>query len=443
MVAGSTMLRAAVLATVGAVVTADEGGDMHCGLTVVGGGWGGAYFAYRMCIDTDTISCEEVCVFEANERFGGRAYSTAVNEEGVLDPLKVDVGPYRMRTSGAPTSTGAEEIIVGVTSSEEALGLPLVGYTNPEDSAFKVVDDGLGNNAGFNTPIYKMLEIIEEQGGRVFMGQRAEGVYRAAPGSNHPLIVRFATGDIGAVTADLAFLNTPWASVNQMDETSALFVDTNATARECVEMITSSSVSAKYYVQYDDAWWVTKLGLTEGTFSTQTEPRLAGRYHDGPLRCFEKGGDKKAPLNKRQVLDAVAKGEQEQLECSGLLLATYVFSNANYWLDFQANISDAKTTAAWAPPNAKRMADWRRRQLRGESGPRIGRRDPVELLQEYHETLLNFHATALEEAGYSPEDIDPPTWGYQGNWNSAGFLVRAHPRAFTLATGSSHDHAQQ
>jgi hypothetical protein len=250
-----TLLQAVACVALSGVVLADETAPTHCSLTVVGGGWGGAYFAYRMCVDTETIACENVCVFEANQRFGGRAYSTPVNEEGVPEPLTVDMCAYRMRLSGAPTSTGAEEIVVGVTSSEEALGMPLVGYTNPDDSTFKVVDDGLGNNAGYNKPIYKMLEIIEERGGRVFKGQRAEGVYRAPPGSAHPLVVRFATGEIAEVTADMTFLNTPWAAVNQMDPSSALFTDTNATARECVEMITSSSVSAKYYAQYDDAWW--------------------------------------------------------------------------------------------------------------------------------------------------------------------------------------------
>eukprot|EP01043_Picozoa_sp_COSAG02_P057242 COSAG02_NODE_6914_length_3291_cov_5.102444_3_plen_248_part_00 len=177
---------------------------------------------------------------------------------------------------------------------------------------------------------------------------------------------------------------------------------------------------------------ITKLGLTEGSFSAQTEPRLSGRYHDGAVRCFETTGSdeesntgtERSPLNKRQVLDIVAAGRQESLECSGVLLATYAFSNANYWLDFQANISDALTKTPWEPPDTQRLANWRRRQLRGETGPRIGRRPPAELLQEYHEVLLDFHEDALMEAGYSRGDIDPPTWGYQGNWNNAEFLVR-------------------
>ena len=70
-------------------------------------------------------------------------------------------------------------------------------------------------------------------------------------------------------------------------------------------------------------------------------------------------------LNKQQVLDIVAAGRQGSLECSGLLLATYVFSNAGYWLDFQANISDALTKTAWEPPDTQRIADWRRRPAHG------------------------------------------------------------------------------
>ena len=47
----------------------------HCKLAVVGAGWGGAYMAYRLAIDTKTVDPTDVCVFEANGRVGGRIYS--------------------------------------------------------------------------------------------------------------------------------------------------------------------------------------------------------------------------------------------------------------------------------------------------------------------------------------------------------------------------------
>ena len=76
-----------------------------CRVAVVGAGYGGAYFAWRLCVDSATYACSEVCVFEANERVGGRGYTTVT--EGT-DALPLDMGPYCFRTMGAPTSTGAE-----------------------------------------------------------------------------------------------------------------------------------------------------------------------------------------------------------------------------------------------------------------------------------------------------------------------------------------------
>jgi hypothetical protein len=155
---------------------------------------------------------------------------------------------------------------------------------------------------------------------------------------------------------------------------------------------------------------------------------------DGPLWCVDTVARKRGrdgQLTKAQVLKKVAGGKKSELECSGTLLATYVFSNAGFWLDYQANISDAKTKQEWVvdqsssvsvassrPSAAERI---RRLQLRGDTSlqpHKPGRRDPAELLQDYHTKLMQFHADALEAAGYSPDDIEPPRWGYQGNWNS-------------------------
>ena len=44
-------------------------------LAVVGAGWGGAYIAWRMAVDTKALNATDVCVFEANGRVGGRIYS--------------------------------------------------------------------------------------------------------------------------------------------------------------------------------------------------------------------------------------------------------------------------------------------------------------------------------------------------------------------------------
>ena len=50
-----------------------------------------------------------------------------------------------------------------------------------------------------------------------------------------------------------------WATVSSM---YPVLGGANQTARECVEMIADGSASTKFYAQYDDAWWLTKLGHT-------------------------------------------------------------------------------------------------------------------------------------------------------------------------------------
>jgi hypothetical protein len=55
-------------------VSADEGSvSLSCRVSIVGAGYGGAYFAWRLCVDSDTFACDDVCVFEANQRAGGRS----------------------------------------------------------------------------------------------------------------------------------------------------------------------------------------------------------------------------------------------------------------------------------------------------------------------------------------------------------------------------------
>ena len=65
----------------------------HCDLAVVGAGWGGVYAAWRMSIDTTTVSPDRVCVFEANGRVGGRILS--VHGLPHFGDLALDVGGYR------------------------------------------------------------------------------------------------------------------------------------------------------------------------------------------------------------------------------------------------------------------------------------------------------------------------------------------------------------
>ena len=63
-----------------------------CGLAVVGAGTGGLYTAYRL-VEEGVIDGNDVCIFEATERVGGRLYS--LRGFGPEGDISVDAGAYR------------------------------------------------------------------------------------------------------------------------------------------------------------------------------------------------------------------------------------------------------------------------------------------------------------------------------------------------------------
>ena len=59
----------------------------NCTEVVVGGGWGGVYYAYRR-VTSGTVDPATLCLFEKSHRVGGRTYSVNVSlteTEFVLD----------------------------------------------------------------------------------------------------------------------------------------------------------------------------------------------------------------------------------------------------------------------------------------------------------------------------------------------------------------------
>lgn len=63
-----------------------------CQLAIVGAGTGGLYTALRL-VDSNKIDGEDVCIFEATERVGGRLYS--LRGFGPNKKITVDAGGYR------------------------------------------------------------------------------------------------------------------------------------------------------------------------------------------------------------------------------------------------------------------------------------------------------------------------------------------------------------
>ena len=85
-------------------------------------------------------------------------------------------------------------------------------------------------------------------------------------------MLHFAGGAVARARAVL--LNLPRVSVERLDPASSLFVRDHTALpfqllRNCTPCSTSGgssppSLAVKVYAMYDDPWWITKLGLTEG-----------------------------------------------------------------------------------------------------------------------------------------------------------------------------------
>lgn len=97
--------------------------DDDCAVTIVGGGIGGAYTAWRLAVDAKVVRPSDVCLFEANTRFGGRIFS--VDNVPGYEGYVTDVGAYRFHRTDHP-------IIRSLT--EDVLGMETACYTDPTAS---------------------------------------------------------------------------------------------------------------------------------------------------------------------------------------------------------------------------------------------------------------------------------------------------------------------
>ena len=261
----AALLFAATAAATAAAATID------CETAVVGGGWAGVYAAWRLAVDTATVKPTDVCLFEARAAVGGRTYSVEI------DGMVIDVGAYRF---GKNMHLPADLII-------NKFKLPVACYEpscspNPEFNAtlYRVVD-AHGHNAGYATPVRKMAAELAAAGVRIFYHHEMTGIYDddaaaalvEAPAASSML--HFAGGAVARARAVL--LNLPRVAIERLDPASVLFgTDPLAPPFQVLRNCTPCTgdvgkgnvgLAVKVYALYDDPWWLTKLNLSEGTFT--------------------------------------------------------------------------------------------------------------------------------------------------------------------------------
>jgi len=259
-----------------------------CETAVVGGGWAGLYAAWRLTIDTHTVEPSRLCLFEARSTVGGRTYTVEVER------LKLDIGAYRFgQNQHLPGDLIVNRFNMSTACYEPDCAL------DPEmnQTLHKIVDEE-GQNAGYSTPLFRMLSDMTSAGVCVFYRHMLTGVYsdEALPGMSQ---LHFAGGEIAS--AKKVLLNLPRNAIELLDPMSSVFPALDKLGFTLLRNCTPCSVpggpaalsvemAVKAYAIYEDPWWLTKLNLTHGYFtSVDTDPPLVGRYHDGPVRRSASG----------------------------------------------------------------------------------------------------------------------------------------------------------
>jgi len=351
---------------------------LHCDLAVVGAGWGGAYFAWRMSIDTDTVDPNNVCVFEANGRVGGRIFS--MRGLPAAPDLAIDAGGYRF----------IETDLLPAQLVWNALKLPTACYDwqcaggCEGDGNCYIMKDAYGNNFGYAWPIEVMLGQIEDMGDgtQVYFGHELTGI---TPSVGRTTKLTFSNG--ASVTASKVLLNIPGNAISKIGAApdSVLSTDVSAKTKLLLNGVTVGSMQ-KVYVYYEDAWWASKLGLMEGYINDRSQPApLNGRYHDGPLKCI---------IGTDPDGQPIYSGSKVQYgNCSGYI-EIYYTGSTDYYKQYQTD-----------PLNPVKLLD-------GTTA--MG----TKALTDAHAAMLGFHTKQITKAGLSPAALAKPSFMTVSNWVS-------------------------
>ena len=186
------------------------------------------------------------------------------------------------------------------------------------------------------------------------------------------------------VYAHTTLLNMPGNALNSLDPDSVIFTDSPPATVEKMESI-GNVLGVKVYANYENAWWYNDLGLMTGDYADDSLPApLFGKYNDGPTKCITGHGADGTPISSGTP---VAHGN-----CTGALLVLYTnFVEQPYYTKLMSSPTNPLTV------------------ISSES-------EDASVLDDIHESLMEYHAQAFEEAGIDPKTIAKPANIFIGNW---------------------------
>lgn len=354
----------------------------YCSFSIVGAGWAGIYTAWRLTVDSKHFDGQGVCLFEAAERLGGKTFT--ISDDGPpLKGLRLDVGAYRF----AFEQHLPADLIRGPLNLTTSCYMPSCSR-EPLDgnlTLHKLVDPRTGESLGFGSALEAMVEQLQLAGVRIFTKHRLDDIFEFD--TNGAKLI-WAGREI-STRADNVLLNLPRHAIMALGGNSVIHRASSSSTSallSCSDEVGGSKekeATVKVYLVYEDAWWITKLGLREGEPKfLETDPPLAIRYHDGPIQC---GGG----------------------SCRGALMVLYSFSlgmGSQWYMQFQSS------------PHQK-----------------VGIFEEGPLLDAVHAKLMQVHADSFASLGIDPQDIPRPSAAVVGWWNHAREVI-LHPAPDPITT---------
>eukprot|EP00192_Tetraselmis_astigmatica_P003512 CAMPEP_0117679094 /NCGR_PEP_ID=MMETSP0804-20121206/17640_1 /TAXON_ID=1074897 /ORGANISM="Tetraselmis astigmatica, Strain CCMP880" /LENGTH=558 /DNA_ID=CAMNT_0005488511 /DNA_START=32 /DNA_END=1709 /DNA_ORIENTATION=- len=308
-------------------------GIRSCRQAVVGGGWSGVYFFFRLAA-ANPAEAGGVCLFEGTHRLGGRTYSVRVDAEFTLD-----VGAYRF----SPDMHLPGDVILKVlelpTDCYE-LGCPspiadfpppmMFNYTQP---LRRIVNPETGLPGGYETAVQQLAKLAQELGAKIFLNTKLVDIKAAGA---------LQSAEEIALAPDSVFLNVPRQQMVSFPSAASDVPPRTWDMLHCVVFEVPPSLFpnatdltgqnnttlSKAYAYYSDAWWRTKLSKLSGNFPSDTGffpmKTSSGMYFmvhwgDGPVSC--------------------SSGIDGEESCHGFLEVYYSVSNETFFSSIPSGVN--------------------------------------------------------------------------------------------------------
>lgn len=249
--------------------------------------------------------------------------------------------------------------------------------------------NGVLRRIGMQALVNGLLDKASAKGVQIFYGRKVVRI-RQIKNSDGQMFITLDNGR--RIKTGTLFLNIPngdLLSFGQTSEPVQSATDDFMTVLSSVDKVQLS----KLYCYWEDAWWLTKLNFTRGTFQMSDETLFKGRYHDGDVQCKDPGTFK---------------------NCRGSLLVSYASSSVT-GADPGSPLRAYNPKAYW--PFGKN--DALRKLIPGQMSSHQQMH-----FEEIHSQLRRVHKKTFELVGMDSETAIPMSEGcVYADWREVGFHI--------------------